>query len=264
MNQDGRSVTQKVANNTVWYGLEICFSIAAALLSSIPVARAFGPEKLSYYTYLQWLTNIGATLAMIGIPAMARKFMAEFMGKNQPAIVWAVFVYSLRMQLYMGLLITFIGGVLTALYVPAEYKAIAAILLLNIIFKMLVYVPSMANNAAENMKINFFGGMVSSLTTILIVNLSLHFGWGLLGVACSFPIGVGLELTIKMIMTLRWLPRHPGAKLPVELQGRMRRFSGREVVLIILNIVVWDRSDLLFLKWLDKDVKQVTFFASSF
>jgi O-antigen/teichoic acid export membrane protein len=41
-------------------------------------------------------------------------------------------------------------------------------------------------------------------------------------------------------------------------------FTGQGLALMILNIVVWDRSDLVILRWLNNDVRQVTFFSTAF
>jgi O-antigen/teichoic acid export membrane protein len=44
----------------------------------------------------------------------------------------------------------------------------------------------------------------------------------------------------------------------------MKTFSGESMVLMILQLVVWDRSDVIFLKMLNADLRQITFFTIAF
>jgi O-antigen/teichoic acid export membrane protein len=49
--------TRTIARNSFWYGLELLFGLCAALVTSVAVARVMGPERLSYYQLMVWLTN---------------------------------------------------------------------------------------------------------------------------------------------------------------------------------------------------------------
>lgn len=258
------NLARSVAGNTVWYGAELGITVLAALATSIPVARAFGPAKLSYYTYLQWLTNISGTLAMVGIPATTRKYMAEYLARSDHAAAWAIFRTSLHVQSWIvgGLLLA--GSALIAKAVEPGYQVITLLMLCTVGAKLVACIPSNSNIAAGNWRANFIGTALNCVVTVSMVNVSLWAGWGLVGVAATLTAGMLLELLAKMVLVLRWLRRVPDATLPVDLGKRMFRFSGQGIVLMILQIVVWDRSDLVFLRMLDKDKSQVTFFALAF
>jgi O-antigen/teichoic acid export membrane protein len=227
------------------------------------MARILGPEKLGYFTYLQWLTNISGQLAMAGLPVTTRKYIAEFLGVGEPGIVWQVFIRSLRLQLYLAVFLAVCGSILMYKFVEPPYLGIGLVLLASLVPKLIACILSAANFAAENVKANTAAAVISNIVSILLVNASLLAGWGLWGVAISMLVAVTLEMVCKAIITLRWLHPAPG-ELPAELHSRMLRFSGQSMVLLILNLVVWDRSDLIFLKWLDKDIRQVTFFSLAF
>src|SRR2546426_8626767 len=53
------------------------------------------------YTTLfrSWITTITVTAAGVGLAATTRKFMAEFLGRNEPGQARAVFYYSLWRQI---------------------------------------------------------------------------------------------------------------------------------------------------------------------
>jgi len=258
------SLASSVAGNTVWYGAELGVTVLAALATSIPVARAFGPVKLSYYTFLQVIANISGTVAMVGIPATTRKYMAEYHARSDRATTWAIFRTSLLVQsCIMGALLV-VGAVLIAKVVEPGYHLIALLMLCTVLAKMAACIPSNANAAAGNWRANFFGTILNCVVTVGMVNVSLWAGWGLVGVSASLTAGMLLELFAKMSLVLRWLRRVPDATLPADLKKRIFRFSGQGFVLLILQLVVWDRSDLWFLRALDKDKAQVTFFALAF
>ena len=259
-----RSLTHTIAGNTVWYSAELGISIVSALLTSIPLARTIGPTNLSYFTYLQWLTNIGGMLAMVGIPGTTRKYMAEYLGKGDRGIAWAIFRDSLRLQAWIvaGLLLPGVGAVYQ--FVAPGYKTIGLLMLCTVGTKLLACIPSAANIAAENLCANFWGAAANAMVSVTLVNLSLKLGWGLNGVSAGVTAGMTCELLVKMAQVLGWLERRRDASLPLDLRRRMLSFSGQGMILMILQIVVWDRSDLVFLKWLDKDPRQVTFFALAF
>ena len=52
--------------------------------------------------------------------------------------------------------------------------------------------------------------------------------------------------------------------MPREVRSRMISFSGYGMVLMLLNAVVWDRSDIVLLKALSSDIRQVSFFSVVF
>lgn len=56
----------------------------------------------------------------------------------------------------------------------------------------------------------------------------------------------------------------PRATIAPDLKRRMFQYSGQGLVLMILNIVVWDRSDMVILKLMNHDPKQITFFSLAF
>ena len=90
--------TRTIARNSVWIGLQVGFSLLVVFLTSIPIARTFGPEKLGYYNYIQWLASISGVLGSFGIPIATRKYMSEYLGRGEQGLARAVFFSTLRLQ----------------------------------------------------------------------------------------------------------------------------------------------------------------------
>ena len=125
-------------------------------------------------------------------------------------------------------------------------------------------VPSQANNAAENVAANVPSSILSGFLYLGCVILSLVMGWGLTGVAAGIWFYIWVELVLRLVQVLRWVRKLPESEIPGDVRRRMTAFSGHGTALLLLNVVVWDRSDILFLKVLGSDIRQVAFFSVAF
>jgi O-antigen/teichoic acid export membrane protein len=245
----------------MWYGIETGFSILAALATSVLTVRTFGPEKLSYFIYLSWLTGVTGTLGTLGLAITTRKYMAEALGAGDKTLAISIFRTALRWQaVTIGLIVT--GGVAVSLvWVRDDYRAIAVVLMLSAFPRVLGFIPAQANMAAENMAANVPGSMVGGLIQVGGTLAALALDWGLIGIAAAQLVGYSVELVWKMWPLWTESSAITLAPLSPDLRRRMRIFSTQGMSLVLLNLIVWDRSDVVLLKWLNADPRQVTFFS---
>lgn len=258
------SKAQVIARNSIWYGLELVCTIVGALLTSIMVARVLGPMRLSYFNYVVWLTNITAAVGGFGLHTTARKYMAEYLNRGDRSVARAMYLSTLKLQAWIAAAMTAVALALVFLFGDPRYHLISVLLSLNMAPRMLGYIPSQANNADEAMRRNTTPAMWGSALTISLTLFSLWIGWDLIGVAAAMTLGPVLETILKLRSVEQWLGDVSPAPIPLELKKRMRSYSGQGVVLMILNLVVWDRSDIVFLKALSPDPRQLTFFSTAF
>jgi O-antigen/teichoic acid export membrane protein len=259
-----RNNTRTIARNSFWYGVEMGFFFIVGLVTSVAMARAIGPEKLGYFNYISWLANMSGQLASLGIPITTRKYMAEYLGKGEGGVARAIFTATLRLQILTASAMAAFGLLAVAFLVPAEYRLYSAFLVASVCPVMIISIPSQANMAAENMRANVLGTIIGASLYAIAVALSLYFHWGVLGIAIGFFVYRSVELWVRLVQAGRWVFRLPKGEIPSDLRRRMRSFSGASIVLLVLNIIVWDRSDAIFLKWLCKDLKQITFYFVAF
>jgi O-antigen/teichoic acid export membrane protein len=255
---------QTVARNSFWFGIEIVSSIAAATVISILVARIIGPARLGSYNYVMLMTNITAGIGSSGLAQTTRKFMAEYLNQGEKGIARCIYEAALKIQVVIAASAVALGiGVVMLLGDPAN-RLVSSLLVLSIFPRLMVAIPSQANNAAEAMKRNTGPALVGSSVTIGTTAASLMLGWDLIGLSSALLAGSMTELAIKYTAVRSWLGDVPRQPISPDLRKRMVTFSGQGVVLMLLNIVVWDRSDLIVLRWMNSDIRQVTFFATSF
>jgi O-antigen/teichoic acid export membrane protein len=259
-----RSNTQTVARNSLWYGLELACGIITAFATSIPLARAIGPEKLGYFNYVAWLTSLSAMIGGLGLAAATRKYMAECLNDGRLGAARAIFSTTFRFQLIATSVI--VGGCLVIVFAfgAPSYRAISTFLVLSLFPAMLVTIPAQANVGAETMRMNTLASMSANVVHICSVALSLHFGWDLLGIAIGVLTFRTLDFGIKWVTAWNWIRRLPVEPLPASLRSRLINFSSYNLLLMVLNVVVWDRSDIVFLKALSGDIAQVSFYTVAF
>src|ERR1035437_10363879 len=83
--------TETIARNTAWFGLEVAAGLVTAFATSVLIARAMGPQRVGYFNYIFWLPNISGAIGSLGLPATARKYMADSFGRGEPGIALAIF-----------------------------------------------------------------------------------------------------------------------------------------------------------------------------
>jgi len=258
-----RNATRLIASNTFWYGFESVFAIAMVFATSIPMARVLGPERLGYFQYVAWLTNVGTLLA-IGIPSVTTKYMAEYLNRGETGIARAIFERTLTLQISAALVITALGELLVIFTGDPAHRNVSMIQVLSMLPAMVVAIPSQANNAAEDMRANVAGSIVSSSLYLAGVLASLHWHWDLIGIATAFAVSRGAEVLVRLPPVWRRVRSYPRARIPVELRPALRSFALQSMGLMLLNVVVWDRSDVVLLKFLARDVSQITYFTLTF
>jgi O-antigen/teichoic acid export membrane protein len=256
--------TRTVGRNFVFMGLEVVIVLICTLLTTIFIARVIGPKRLGYFNLVMWMTSITCSVGSLGIPLTTFKYLGEFLGSGQKGLARAVFFYNLRTQIAVATCFCGIGLIAVLTLVDPEYRICSILLVASMLPNMVGFIPSQANTAAENSKVNTRAALIGAITYIVTVALSLLFGWDLIGIAAAFFLYCSTELILKLVPVINSMTTAPKVPLPSEIRKRMFTFSGLSTGLMVLQIVVWDRSDILFLTVLQPDIRQVAFFSVCF
>jgi O-antigen/teichoic acid export membrane protein len=259
-----RSNTKVIGRNFVFMGLEVVITLVSTLMTTVFIARVIGPTRLGYFNLFMWLTSITCSVGSLGIPLTTFKYLGEFFGSGQKELARAAFFYSLRAQISIALALAAISLITVLMIVNQQYRLCSALLVLSMIPNMITFVPSQANTASENSALNTRGALVGAIVYVIMVAASLLLRWDLVGIAAGVLLYRTAELAVKIAPVLNSMAAVPRVALPVEIRKRMFKFSGLSTGLMLLQIVVWDRSDIIFLKLLQPDIRQLAFFSVSF
>jgi O-antigen/teichoic acid export membrane protein len=253
-----------IGRNFIFMGLEVVITLVCTLLTTVVIARVIGPTRLGYFNLIFWLTSITCSVGSLGIPLTTFKYMGEFLGGGKKELARAVFFYNLWAQTAIASVLTVIGMIVVFTLVDPAYRACAILLVLSMIPNMITFVPSQANSAAEDAALNTRGAFVGAIIYVVAVAASLLLGWNLIGIAAGVLAYRSAELVVKTIPVLRSMKSVRQVPLPRDIRKRMFSFSGLSTGLMILQIVIWDRSDIIFLKLLQPDIRQLAFFSVCF
>jgi O-antigen/teichoic acid export membrane protein len=252
-----------ITRNSFWYALEASATTIVMLLASVPVARMMGPEILGRYIYLVFVTNIAQRLANVGIPATAGKYMAEFLGRGDPGTAREIFRVTLKNQALVATAVTGVGCILTHFLSAPDYHLVSLLIVSSMWPAMVNNIPAQANVAREDLRANIPASFMNFASYSIVVILTLVFGWGLVGLASATFISRTLEAAVRYGGVRRRLAAFTAKPLELGLERRMFTFSLQNLALLALGLVVWDRSELLFLKHF-RDVRDVAFYSVAF
>jgi O-antigen/teichoic acid export membrane protein len=228
------------------------------------MARVLGPERLGYFQFIMLLTTVSSTLGSFGVPGAAGKFMAEYLGRGEPGVVRGIFMSALRVQTICAGVIT--GGALAVLLVfgDSAHRLASSLQILSLLPTMIGQIATQANLANESMRANVPSSIVSNLIFAVLTVVSLVLGWDLVGIAAALLISRTVEMVMRTGTTLIWIRRFPQESLTPALISNMRTFAFQQTYVLLLALLIWNKSDVLFLKLLDTDIRQVAFFSVAF
>ncbi len=253
----------KILHNSIWYGLETVIEAIVFIGTSIAVARYLGPDKLGYFSYINFFVTIVTRTSGTGLSTATRKYMSEFIALEQMGTARAVYNLAHRYQLIGSVAITVLGLIGIAVWGEPHYKLMASILILSIIPGLMSWVPAQANQAFEDVSNNTISAFGYIFVYTAIIILTIHFHWDLVGVATASLVGRTAEVFLRTIPLNRILRRMPLATLDGDIIYRIRRYCMQAIGIQLLMSVVWDRSEMIFLRHFST-LEQTAFYSVSF
>ena len=253
----------RILHNSFWYGLETLLETVVFLGTSIAVARYLGPQKLGYFSYINFFVMVVNRTSGGGLAIATRKYMSEFLAAGQIGVARAVYHFAYRYQLIGAIVITALGLAGIALFGDPAYRVMSYVLILSIIPGVMSWVPAQANLAFEDTSKNTISAFSYLVSYSVVILLTLHFHWDLVGIASASLVGRGAEVVFRTIPLHAQLRKLPLDTLPDEVVHRIRRFCVQAIGIQVLMSVVWDRSEMIFLRAFSS-LEQIAFYSVSF
>lgn len=256
-----------IARNTFWIGLDTLFGMVAAATISIIAARMLGPQVLGYYNYVIWVAGLTSILARLGVPAATNRFVAEYVGRGEVGRALGVVRMTLRFQVLSAAAISLCACAVILVAVDERHRAYAALVILSVGPNSLMAIFAAAINATEESFHNVWPSFLANVVNLVGTIAALWLGWSLIGLAAMLLVSRTADCLLRYFAFRRvYQTRFPGRtaeQLPADVRGRIRRFCAQGTVLWVLNAVVWDRSDMVFVQRYCSS-QEVAFFSLSF
>jgi len=259
------SNTKTIAKNTGWYSVENIVSAVVTVITSIAIARTLGPTKTGYVVYVCYVASIVGNLGSLGIPAATRKYMAEFIGMGDKGTARLIFFRTLVLQAGLASLATLAIILWVFQDANAQFRLAAVLIALSIWPSMVNSVPAQANGATENFATNVPGSIVSAFVYLFTILATVIFHWGVTGIGAALLLMRLVDFLVRFFPTVARILRWNTARaLPDGLRNRMTVYAWQSVITMLLALIVWERCEVLLLKTLCADIRQVAFYSIAF
>ncbi|HXU04059.1 MAG TPA: oligosaccharide flippase family protein [Polyangia bacterium] len=256
-----------IARNSLWSLADSLLGMVSSFGCSIAVARVMGPDQLGYYNVVTWMANMAAWIAAFGIPAATRTYAAEAFGRGDHALARAIVEITSRIQLALGLTAVAVGLVVVFIAVPPVHRTFAILAVISILPYLMYPMPTAGITATEDLAPVVRASLISTVVIGGGTAVALVFGWGLVGLTTAMLASRVVDFGLRQYFyqrIYRTFPAPPaGQKLPPELKRRLIEFCKQATFMTVLEIVVWERSEVFFLQHFST-MAEVSFFTQPF
>jgi O-antigen/teichoic acid export membrane protein len=244
--------THKAVRNIFFSGIRLVIGSGAGIFTSAIIARTLGPVNMGVYGYAMWLVGTLGILANIGLPAAITKYVSEFIGSGDTAMAVRVGKRLLLTQLAVA------GGLslLTACFVllKTQYRGIIVLAAVMLLAQALQQSLTSALAGVQRFDQIALIGVYVGLAQIASVGIAVLLHSGVMGMlwATLAALWMGVWLYYRAVgRCLLRLPadslRHSLPEQP-DIFRRITRFSFTISYVLLLDTIIWQRSEVLFLK----------------
>jgi len=260
--QEQSHFRQTLVRNTFWYGVVTVVGLAAGLLMSVVLARGLGPSLLGDYSYLLWVTRAATAVATLGFAVATTRYTAAALSRGDRGLAGAYLRTLIRRQSVTALLV---GALATPLVLRLAPLDLRWALLVAVAGLLPVTLEAIYAHAA-------YGAQRYDLTTqVSTVKMTLSLGAAVAVVALSGGVlGLTVAGTLVTVVSCLLQRRH-ALQLYPDRSGAVPPDGRRELIayltplsaVAVLDTIVWDRSELLFLR-LHASSADIAFYSIAF
>jgi O-antigen/teichoic acid export membrane protein len=252
--------------NILFSGARLLVSAGATVCVSAIMARTLGPQNMGIYSYAMWIVGTVGILANVGLPAALTKYVSEFMGSGDRATAVRVGKRLLRTQLIVGIGVALLTA--SCWFLKTPYRNIIVLAAVMILMQALQQGMLAALAGVQRFDriawISFYAAMaqVGAVGLAAILHASVM---GMLWATLA-GLAVGTWLSYRAVDTLLLkLPASGTLSAPQtkDIFTRIRQFSITISYILLLDTIIWQRSEVLFLKWYST-LPQIAFYTLAF
>ncbi|MEO6798291.1 MAG: oligosaccharide flippase family protein [Candidatus Dormibacter sp.] len=246
---------------------EGAISLAAALVVSVLLAHQLHPDGFGLYALVMSIVSFAYLFARAGIPGTVRRYAAEFDGRGERDLIGIVAGRGLRNSILTGvaaaLLLAALAGPLSSFFNHAalrSYLLIGSVLLIPMVpLSVLRALLGGLQHYRYLMRVS----LVTSPLWLAACAIALYAKAGIAGVLVATLIVELVNLGALGVRAMRDVHITWSGAVPESIKIRLQRYNLALAALILLDVIVWQRSELLFLGRLS-NATQVSFYAVPF
>jgi O-antigen/teichoic acid export membrane protein len=256
----------KAISHMSFNGLRLLITAGSTVCTSAIMARTLGPGNMGVYSYVIWLVGTLGIVANVGLPAALTKYVSEYIGRGDGATAAQIGRRLLQVQLgvagtvavltacsalfkspYRSMLVLAAAMIFLQAVQQGFLAALAGIQRFDRITLISLYVA-----LAQVISVSFAAVMHASVLSML---------WATLAGST-----VGILLSYRAVTTFLLSLSKQSVRSPVpvaDLYSRIWKFSSAISYVLLLDAIVWQRSEVLFLKWYST-LAQIAFYTLAY
>ena len=239
---------------------------ALGVLVSVLIARALGPADMGRYAFLVWLAGLLATALSLGFPTTVTRYTAEAVGARRPGVAGALLGVVVRWQGALAL-VTALVLAACAPATPAPWRLPLVMTALSIPSLVLHGSVAAFLSGLQAFRWQAALGVGTLALQLALFALVLAAGGGVAGLLLAHAVANGAGLA-AVAMLARREGRRAGALPAVrdsaaDTRRDMLSYARSVSVLVVLDAVVWQRTEVAFLQALSSPA-EVAFYALAF
>ncbi len=220
--------------------------------TTILIARVLGPGNFGIYMFVLWLATVAVPAIGVGMSTVTNRHIEEIQAGKEPRFVAGVFQFVWQRQ-YKSILVYCLMYLCLALPISWFFGASAPLLLLFLagLSALPLLLSSVVGTTLRSLRrfdllatIHLFG-VVSTLVLMLVAT---QFQGEQIGVfLLASAVACTLTLAMALICLVRLLPLKSAIQPGILLRDRLARGLNNSLLLFTLDVIVWQRSEMVWL-----------------
>lgn len=263
-----------IFKNSFWQSFDNFFAFIAGTFISIYAARTFGPEVMGYYVFVFWIAGLSAVLAGHGgMVVVVRRYVMELIAAKQYSSIRSVIRMIGAAQALLAILAAAGASGFVLFSLPSNYQLLGLIGVASMMPSLFMAIFAGANTAAKDLISNIRASAIGTVVYVSSSFLVLFFKLGPSSLMASFLFGRVISFVIVYLAygkNFAFLATDKKDSLPTlhapidsSFKARVLKFCLQTLALQIVSLVVWDRSELFFLKAFSS-ASEIAFYSIAF
>lgn len=227
-------------------------SFVVSVCTTILIARLLTPGAFGIYIFVLWLATAAVPAIGVGMLTVTSRHIAEIQSQQEPRLAAGVFHFVWRRQYRSILLYCLIYSLLAWPFsklfgnsTPVLFLLLAG---LSALPQLLSGVASITLRSLHRFGLLAAIRLFGTVTTLLLVVLATQVQGNLIGILLLISATAAtIPLAIAMMCILRLLPIREAAAPGAMLKDRLTRGLNNSLLLFTMDVIVWQRSEMLLL-----------------
>jgi O-antigen/teichoic acid export membrane protein len=232
------------------------------LVVSVVAAHYLGPDLMGRQSFISFVVSSVVILATAGLPGGLNRFVAELQGARLGGVARSLFWWTWRIEAVMAVLAAVGIGIAAA--AGAEPQAAWIFAALACAFSVMQTVPAALLVGMQRWRSATIAGLTTGVLSIPATIGVLAAGGGITGFFAVEALMVLFNLVwIGVLGRNALVDLPPRQAVPRKYRGDFFRFAGATTLFSVIELVVWKRSEFVFLAAYSTDA-QIALYSIAF